>query len=78
MTAYAHHDFDECVLAEVQIYDLQTGSNWIAKIWDTENEIYRRWMKFEALLAKAGLVLGWHSDGVYRGAAGITARNIPA
>ena len=67
MTAYPYRELENYPLLEVEIHDLQTGSNWTAEIRDTENEIRRQWMRTEALLAKAGFVVGWHADGVDRG-----------
>jgi len=67
MTAYPYLEFEEYVLLEIEIHDRQTGSNWTAKIWDTEDEVCRQWARAEALLEDAGFVTGWRPDGAYRG-----------
>jgi len=67
MTAYPYLEFEEYVLLEIEIHDRQTGSNWTAKIWDTEYEIWRQWERAKSLLEEAGFVPGWRADGVYRG-----------
>lgn len=67
MTAYPYREFEDYALLEVEIHDLQTGSNWTDTIRDTEYQIRRQWMRTEALLAEAGFVLGWRPHGVNRG-----------
>ena len=63
----AYYEFDECLLLEIEMHDLQTSSNYTVEIVGNPADIRLRWLRAERLLASAGFVCGWRTDAVYKG-----------
>ena len=64
---HAYYEFDEFLVLEIEMHDLQTCSNYTVEIPGIPADIRRRWLGAERLLAKAGFVCGWLIDGAYKG-----------
>jgi hypothetical protein len=64
---HAYYEFDECLLLEIEMHDLQTSYNYTVEIFGTPADIRLRWLRAERLLARAGFVCGWRNGAAYKG-----------